>query len=391
MILDSFLDGLQKKINSLEEPINKYELNKNDLLEIKNILYKYEIVGNQITLDNLLNFSLDDIRCILSIVFGERKDSFLRAYLVYKPLIDTYEAVKDKFGSEFEAPQYKDAVKWLNELVDNINKYIDKNNDNDYIDSLKLKEEVYRKYYNKFNGNSLIEVIDNFDELDLILNELNFNDEEKGKIKKIVGIGNIKLFNGGNVLDNNIFNKYKIILDDLLFNYKDTYELLKDRDIDFNNIDVDYLSVELNRSKKDIRGALSALWLESEFNNIEKESLDLDESLNRLDKIIDFSNVIDKEDDSNKLFIEASMILKNEQELINSIDEEKFNSYLAQSINSDTEEAVKYQIVSVLLALHGELNKYSNFKDDDMIKTDIANNISEYLEAYKVLKKKLDK
>ena len=87
---------------------------------------------------------------------------------------------------------------------------------------------------------------------------------------------------------------------------------------------------------------------------------------------------------------EANTILINEKELVNSIDEEEFSKYLAQSLTEDTEESIKYQIVSILLALHGELEKYNNVKELEKIKQMVINNIKDYIEAYKTLKNKLN-
>lgn len=309
-MLDKFLNELQSKILSFENPINDYEEKHNELMEIQNILYKYEVLNNEITLEKILVFSEEDIKTIIDIVLKERSGSFFRAFLLYKPLIESFDKLKDKYGENFEAPQYKEALRWLNELLNKINNYINsfETLNKDYIANLKEESVLYRKYYNMFNGEKLIVPVDNFDEFNNLLNLLNLNEEEQGQVKMIIGMENIRLFTNSN-------SQEEIIVEEI----------------------------------KD---------------NIKKE----------------------KEVKENMFVLEAKKIISSEQELINSTNNDEFEKYLAHSISSDDENLVKYQIVSVLLALHEELLKYDNFKDDEKIAANIMENVKEYIDAYKVLK-----
>lgn len=310
-MLDKFLNALQNKILSFENPISDYEEKHNELMEIQNILYKYEVLNNEITLDKLLIFSGEDIKTILNIVLKERSDNFYRAFLVYKPLISSFDALKEKYGENFEAPQYKEAVRWLNELLNKINNYINsyESLNKDYIDNLKEESVLYRKYYNMFNGEKLITPIDNFDEFNKLLILLNLNEEEQGQIKMIMGMGNIRLFTG------------------------------------------------------------------------------FDEEIEQIIEEKPVTNTV-KEEKENMFILEAKNIISSEQELIDSTNNDEFEKYLAHSISSDDQNLIKYQIVSVLLALHEEILKYNNFKDDEKISASIIDNVKEYIGAYKVLKNK---
>ena len=120
-IVDRFLDTLQNIINSNSIQIDDFEYKKNEKLKIKNILYNHNILENEITLDSLISFNDEEIKEIFACLDNNKKDILYKTYNVYKPLFEMYNKIKNKYNGEFEAPQYNEASKWLNDIVEKLN------------------------------------------------------------------------------------------------------------------------------------------------------------------------------------------------------------------------------------------------------------------------------
>ncbi len=400
-IIDLFLNALQTNISSSSSKIIDYENTRNSKMQIKNILYTHEILNDEIKLEDLVSFSDAEIETLFGALDSEKKDILFKTYNVYKPLFEMYQKIKNKFEGDFEAPQYNEASKWLNDIVYKINRYLKINNapSDDFINSLKERNALYTKYYSLFNGNVLVKPVDDFQEFNDLLDELNFNDNEKYEIKKFIGIGHIKLLTKKQD-DNKELDKYKVIIKSKKEKYQETYELLsKEEGLDIDNANINDLTNKYNKDENEIRQSLTIIFMEDVIDKVKNNKLDLNSAILELDNILEFSRKNREEVETEKIVVnseeqeiinEANEILNNEKDLINSINDEEFSKYLAQSINTEGEESIKYQIVSLLLALHGELEKYNNIKDIDKLKDMVVNNIKDYIEAYKTLKSKLN-
>lgn len=344
-IIDIFLSELQNRISATASPINDFENKRNELMEIDNILYAHNIVKNEIDLNDLFSFTNEEVRRILAIIDEAKADSLYRTYQVYKPLVLMYNNLKDKFGEDFDAPQYLDAIKWLNELVKRTNKYLVnfEMRNKEYINSLKQDSLIYKKYYDMFNGGNLISPIIDLDEFNELVDKMNFTDEEKGKLKKKVGIDNIRLLRSNQDVEK-----------------EEVKEEVADLTVE-----------ETNKIQEEITPNLENATEKDAESNI-KEDID-----------------INKENDTNEDVLFAKKILEDETDLINSVSDEEFNDYLAQSLNDNDNNQVKYQMVSILIALHSEIDKYYNFKDVESARNMALDNIKEYIEVYKILKQKL--
>ncbi len=420
-IVDRFLNALQSKINACNDQINSFDEKINQKMRLKNVLYAHELLDNEIKMDDLISFSDEEIKTIFEVLDKNKKDILYKTYHVYKPLVDMYHKIIDKYQGKFEAPQYKDALKWLNDLVSKINNYLKSTNDIDekYITKLKEDNSINSKYYNMFNGNELVYPITDFKEFNSLLDNLNFSDKEKYQIKKFIGIGNIKLLSESyDPTTEEAFNKYITILNNKKNKYQKAYNLISEKEIDYSNIDTRLLAKELKKGEYEIRQAISVILMENTLKEV-SNGLSINEAINKLEGILDFSREStiketpeveestpsleeetnnqeetqpeSKEEDQSsdrQVIINALSMINDEKELLSSIDEEKLGMYLAQSLNSDEEDLIKYQIASVLLATHAEIEKYQNIKDIEPLRAQTIDTIKEYIEAYKTLKNK---
>lgn len=425
-IVDIFLNALQNKINASSGQISDFEEKKNQFLELKNILYTHSILKDEIDERDLISFTSEEINTIFGLLDSEKKDLLCKTFSVYKPLVQTYERIKEKFSGDFEAPQYVEAIKWLKDMARRVSDLIKIGTDpnSSYINDLKTKSEHFNKYYNLFNGNNLVKPISDFKEFNSLLDELNFTDEEKYEIKKFVGISNIKLMSSSySYVDENEFGKYKVILKNKRDKYNDLFNILKEKNLNFDDINLDELKKELNASEYDLRQALCAVFFEKIFARVNDGMLKVTEAVVELEKVLEFAREAVKEDEpvmeapeeiqeeiapeekvsekneeikeevkinpDEEIINEAREILKNEKDLINSVDEADFARFLAQSLTEETAESVKYQVVSILISLHTELEKYENVKELEHARKMVVINVRDYIDAYKALNEKL--
>ena len=321
-IVDLFLNELQKRINSNEEIIHDFESRKNALLQIKNIFYNHNLLEQNLDLNGLLSLKNAEVKLLLNQFDTDKIEAIFHTYLVYKPIVLSYEELIKRFNSNFDAPQYQEAIKWLGDLVQKINNYINnfESRNEEYILKIKNENSFYKKYLNLFAGNVLIKPPHDLDEFNNLLDILSFGDYEKWQIKKEIGIS--------------------------LINISD------------------------ERKK-----------------HVKIDSSKLADELNELYKVSD--DKVDSVED-NFLIKEVEEILSDEKELIDNVDEKAFNAYLAQSINSNDSNTIKYQIVSILIALHNELEKYKNTLDIPKVNKTYEENIKEYVEVYRTLKGKIE-
>ena len=404
-IVDVFLNAIQNKIKANECNITDYENKKNQILEIKNALYKYDISDNTITKENLLDFSKEDVSLIFDFLDSEKSEMLIKTYSIYKPLIQTYEKIKAKFSGNFEAPQYNDAIKWMEEMASKITNSVYSSLDSDYITKLKEDNDYLNNFYHLFKGNELVSPVDDFKEVNKLLDKLNLNDEEKYELKKLLGIGNIKLrSNNYSYVNENIFGKYKAILKGKREKYLDLYNNLKEDNIEYENLDLKSLINKYNVDVMDLKGALCAIFIERVFDDVNNNSLSVNDAVLKLEDIIDFSKkeesfeeeIEEQKEISNDedikedpIVLEAIDIIKKEKDLINSVDEEDYANFLNDQYSYEQGE-VKYQLVSLLLDLHSSVEKYNKVKEIPTVRNTEINNIKKYIDEYKTLKEKFN-
>lgn len=394
-IVDQFLNALQNKIEANKAQINDFATKQNQKMKIKNILYTHSILDNEIKYEDLISFSDDEIKEIFASLDYTKIDILFKTYSVYKPLVEMYKKIKDKYVGSFEAPQYIEASKWLNDIIKKINDYLnnEQKTNSEYINSLKQKNDFYNKYFELFNGHELVRPIEDLKDFSKLLTELNFNNKELYEIKKFIGTSHIKLLSTHyNNSSSEELDKYKVILKSKKEKYHDLYQqLIKEDNISINS-NLNKLAKKYQTNTYNILQTISAILLERELNNITKETK-LSQVILRLEEILDYSHSLEPQeeitieiDENEKVLNEATNILKQEKDLVNNINEEEFGQYLLESIDNDSKEYLKYQIISILLELHTEIEKYNNVQDIEKARNIVIDNIKDYIETYKKLK-----
>ena len=171
-VINDLLNALTNVEKSIGDPINDAQTRKNEILEIKNILFNY---NNEITEKNILDFKDEDIRRILEL-YSHDNNELYKQYKIYKNIVVSYEEINNKYKN-IDAPQVESAKKWFKKLAFDITKYMQNVTDttDEYIKTLKEKNVLPRKYLNMFKNEKLIEPILSISEFNELINEMFFD------------------------------------------------------------------------------------------------------------------------------------------------------------------------------------------------------------------------
>lgn len=411
-IIDKFLDQLYKKINSQIDKKTNNDNYENNVLEINNILFKYQL--KELSINDVFVINLEDALkmgelCIFNFDAREFKDNI--------NIITAYDEIIDKYNTNFEAPQYKSSIKYMENYV----KVID-----DYL-KIKIKEDIKpdSDLLEYFKGNCLQKKIVDDAVFHKLFEGLDLKPEERIKVKKNLGVQNYNLL--FNVSSNQIIEKndddypelkeYQEYLKNEKKKCKKVYKLIVNEPIDFDdtkklslelsrkyNIDADTITCVINclyvgKIIKDYK--LSAEGKKEEllvklhdfvYGNdsiLDKsESIKEDVKKENLEEAVNFNDTKDtfnEEYQQSILLIEkVKKIITREKRLIERI---KDNNSLVDVINDNSIEAVNQKIASVITGLFSETEKLRNFIDVKTIRDVVVGNINQYIEAYEILKK----
>jgi hypothetical protein len=424
--IQTFLSELQKRIDAVSSQVIDFENEKNTMLLIDNILYKYSLDKNNITSDDLINLSEEDLKVILSIKYKDDElNGILSLIKVNSNIIRIYNNLKDKYGDVANASQYNEAKNYMDQLANllssELGRFLERNKA--YVEATKKSIEIPKKYLNLFIGDKLNAPIFDLNEFNNLVDNIGLSISERADLKKEVGKANYDLvMSSFKSKDDTLLAKYYAILTMKKKKYLNTYEQIKNEDISISNANakLDELTAKgINYS--DCKQAITCILLEKalkEYNDVinnknlgDKSAHDyLNTLTNVFEDIITFSRKHEhKKDEPSKeeaskneknkeinpddeIISKTEKILTAEKALINSIDSTKLDMYLAQNIDKDTDESIKYKIVSILMEALTSLNQFKEVlktKDDENYKYNHDKYLGElrkYIESYENLK-----
>lgn len=380
-VISSFLDILNKSMETAVDPINSIELRKNDVLEIENILFGYNKVIDE---KNILEMPSDVVKKILELYNKNSAEDLYNTYEINKKIILSFQEIARKYDKNLEASQYDSALKWFKDITSDIMAYINNFQDDneDYITNLKKKAEFPKKYLSYFKGDKLASPILDYKEFNEYIDETLLDLAKRVDLKFEIAKANAILLFGKE--DNSCYNRYLEIINK--WQNDDLWSKLNQEDVSIDSFNEDYLALKEKYDVDEDRlvNILKALLL--------KKHIDSKDSLDVLDNILNLK-VEEKKDDTKKntnddavIIRRVEEILNNEKRLINKVNEKEFDVFLAQSIDSNDEKAIGYKIVSVLTALYTECEKLKNSNGLKLTHDNALGNIRQYIEAYEVLK-----
>ena len=202
MYINSFLTELTKKIDTVDVQLKEFENKMDDIKRIINMVTLKTLKDiDDLTGEDLVLLSKEDFNDILNVFSFEEKENKNKMFFNASVSIKVYQ----RFISDGEIQiDNKDEVlkqiKWLDAQVKYIKEYIaDFNNNNkEYYNSLKISDNLYKKYLSYFNGDKLIKPIYDIDEFNEVLKKSGIISSEKWQVLKYIGEKNIDFIKKNN-------------------------------------------------------------------------------------------------------------------------------------------------------------------------------------------------
>ena len=196
MYINSFINELSKKIETVEMQLNVFENKVNRISEVKNMitLKTLKDIDNLVGKDLVLLSKEEFANVLDAFKFDEQEEKikiFFNASVAIK--------VNQKLLSDGEIvvnndEQISSYIKWLDEQARYIREYIREFNENnkEYYNSLKVSDSLYKKYLGYFKNEKLIKPIYNIEEFNEVIKKSGIITSEKWQLLKYVGEKNIE-------------------------------------------------------------------------------------------------------------------------------------------------------------------------------------------------------
>jgi len=196
MYINSFITELSKKIETVEMQLSDFESKVNRISEVKNMLTLRTLKDiDDLTGEDLVLLNKDEFAQILEVFkFDEQSEKikiFFNASVtikVHRKLLSDGEVITN---NENEIDSY---IKWLDEQVRYIKEYLRDFNENnkEYYNSLKISDNLYKKYLSYFKNEKLIKPIYNIEEFNEVIKKSGIITSDKWQLLKYVGEKNIE-------------------------------------------------------------------------------------------------------------------------------------------------------------------------------------------------------
>lgn len=197
MYIKSFVTELTKKIETVELQLKEFESKMEKINSIKKILTLNTLKSiDELKGEDLALIEKDDFIKVLEILNFEDPDEKIKMFFNASLAIKVNQKIIS--DGETNIKQKKDLekhVKWLEEQLEYIKEYIKDFNDNnkEYYNSLKISDNLYKKYLSNFKNNKLVKPIYNIEEFNELLKKSGIITSEKWQLLKYIGEKNLEL------------------------------------------------------------------------------------------------------------------------------------------------------------------------------------------------------
>lgn len=291
MYINSFITELSKKIDTVEEQLKDFESKMDKINGIKNMLTLKTLKDiDSLKGEDLVLLSKEDFAQILDVFkfddCEEKMKIFFNASVcirVYQKLVSDGEV---EVNNKDEVNSY---ISWLNEQIKIIKEYINDFNQNnkEYYNSLKISDNLYKKYLSHFKNDKLIKPIYDIEEFNEVIKKSGIITSEKWQLLKYVGEKNID------------FHKKNEA------NKKETIEYSDEEIISF----VESIIVR----EKDLIESISEEMINASLGMLEKEEEQIKEMNLTEEDIVKYQKVPIL-DAMNKMYIETMNMLKTDED-----------------------------------------------------------------------------
>ena len=198
MYINSFITELSKKIDTVEEQLKDFESKMDKINEVKNMLTLKTLKDiDSLKGEDLVLLSKDEFAQILEVFKFDNPEERIKIFFNASVVIKVYQKLigdgEIEVTNKDEVDNY---IKWLNEQINIIKEYIkDFNlNNKEYYNSLKISDNLYKKYLSHFKNDKLIKPIYDIEEFNEVIKKSGIITSDKWQLLKYVGEKNLDFF-----------------------------------------------------------------------------------------------------------------------------------------------------------------------------------------------------
>lgn len=195
MYINSFITELSKKIDTVDEQLKDFQSKMDKITDVKNMLTLKTLKDiDDLKGEDLALLDKDDFMKILDVFNFDEKSEKIKIFFNATVSIK----VNQKLLSDGEInvnnqEQISSYINWLDEQIKYIKEYIKdfNNNNKEYYNSLKISNNLYKKYISYFKNDKLIKPIYDIEEFNEVLKKSGIITSEKWQILEYIGEKNL--------------------------------------------------------------------------------------------------------------------------------------------------------------------------------------------------------
>lgn len=195
MYINSFITELSKKIDTVDEQLKDFQSKMDRITEVKNMLTLKTLKDiDDLKGEDLALLDKDDFMKILDVFNFDDKEEKMKIFFNATVSIKVNQKlVSDGEINVSNKEQIESYISWLDEQIKYIKEYIKdfNNNNKEYYNSLKISNNLYKKYISYFKNDKLIKPIYDIEEFNEVLKKSGIITSEKWQILEYIGEKNI--------------------------------------------------------------------------------------------------------------------------------------------------------------------------------------------------------
>lgn len=315
MYINSFITELSKKIDTVEVQLKDFESKMDKINDVKNLIVLKTLKNiDDLKGEDLALLDKDDFVKILDTFNFSNKEETLKIFFNASVQIKVNQKLMSDGEVKINNGNVDSYIKWLDEQAKYIKEYINdfNNNNKEYYNSLKISDNLYKKYVSYFKNDKLIKPIYDIDEFNEVIKKSGIITSDKWQLLEYIGEKNIEFKRKSEAdkketieyTDEEILSFVESILvreKDLISNIdedliKKSLEVIECDDEELSKMNLDHNSI-VKYQKVPIVDAINKMYFETK--NMLKEDKDSDaikieNNLKDLLKLVDSYDVIRK-------------------------------------------------------------------------------------------------
>ena len=196
MYINSFITELSKKIETVDTQLKDFESKMDRINEVKSMLTLKTLKDiDSLKGEDLSLLSKEEFAQILDAFnFDDKEEKMKIFFNASVSLKVNQKLVSDGVIEVNNKTEVDNYVKWLDEQINFIKEYLKDFNENnkEYYNSLKISDNLYKKYISYFKNGKLIKPIYDIEEFNEVIKKSGIITSEKWQLLKYVGEKNIE-------------------------------------------------------------------------------------------------------------------------------------------------------------------------------------------------------